>query len=136
MLTDAQIKKIISSELNFKTSRSGGKGGQNVNKVETKVEIHFNIQDSEILTDAQKIQIIKKYNALINDTTIKVLGNKYRSQLENKLDAIEKLIKLINKLLKPEIKRIKTSPTKSSINKKTETKKRVSELKKSRKKLM
>ena len=136
MLTDAQIKKIISSELNFKTSRSGGKGGQNVNKVETKVEIHFNIQDSEILTDAQKIQITKKYNALINDTTIKVLGNKYRSQLENKLDAIEKLIKLINKLLKPEIKRIKTSPTKSSINKKTETKKRVSELKKSRKKLM
>jgi ribosome-associated protein len=136
MLTDAQIKKIISSELNFKTSRSGGKGGQNVNKVETKVEIHFNIQDSEILTDAQKIQITIKYNALINDTTIKVLGNKYRSQLENKLDAIEKLIKLINKLLKPEIKRIKTSPTKSSINKKTETKKRVSELKKSRKKLM
>ena len=136
MLTDAQIKKIISRELIFKTSRSGGKGGQNVNKVETKVEIHFNIQDSEILTDAQKIQINKKYKALIKDTTIKVLGNKYRSQLENKLDASEKLIKLINKLLKPEIKRIKTSPTKSSKNKKTETKKRVSELKKSRKKLI
>ena len=136
MLTDAQIKKIISRELMFKTSRSSGKGGQNVNKVETKVEIHFNIQDSEILTDAQKIQINKKYKALIKDTTIKVLGNKYRSQLENKLDASKKLIKLINKLLKPQIKRIKTNPTKSSINKKTETKKRVSELKKSRKKLI
>jgi len=136
MLTDAQIKKIISRELIFKTSRSSGKGGQNVNKVETKVEIHFNIQDSEILSDTQKIQINKKYKAFINDTTIKVLGNKYRSQLENKLDASKKLIKLINKLLKPEIKRIKTSPTKSSINKKTETKKRVSELKKSRKKLI
>ena len=136
MLTDAQIKKIISRELIFKTSRSSGKGGQNVNKVETKVEIHFNIQDSEILTDAQKIQINKKYKALIKDTTIKVLGNKYRSQLENKLDASKKLIKLITKLLKPEIKRIKTNPTKSSINKKTEAKKRVSELKKSRKKLI
>ena len=136
MLTDAQIKKIISKELIFKTSRSGGKDGQNVNKVETKVEIHFNVQDSEILIDSQKIQILKKYHALINETIIKVLGNKYRSQLENKHYAIDKLIKLINKLLKPEIKRIKTSPTKSSINKKTETKKRISELKKSRKKLM
>ena len=68
MLTDAQIKKIISRELIFKTSRSSGKGGQNVNKVETKVEIHFNIQDSEILTDAQKIQINKKYKSAFNST--------------------------------------------------------------------
>jgi ribosome-associated protein len=123
MLTALQEKIILGREASFHTSRSGGKGGQNVNKVETKVEIEFDVKNSGILTDRQKEILLKKYHAFVDGSSIKIVGNKYRTQLQNKTDAGKKLIVLLNKLLKPEKKRIATKPGKSAKEKKLKTKK-------------
>lgn len=134
MLTGEQINTIINKELHFKTSRSGGKGGQNVNKVETKVELEFNVEKSIGLNDSQKKIIFKKYPDFIDGTFIKLIGNTHRSQLENKEYASKKLILLLNKLLKPVKKRIATKPSKASKIRKVKAKKHTSEIKKLRKK--
>lgn len=135
MLTDEQAILILKREVDFQTSRSGGKGGQNVNKVETKVEIEFNVVDSVILSASQKDLILKKYPGFVNGYSIKLTASKHRSQLENKEEVQEKLIALLNKLLKPKIKRVPTKPSRSSIRKKTETKKHTSEKKLLRRKI-
>ncbi|MDI1353448.1 MAG: alternative ribosome rescue aminoacyl-tRNA hydrolase ArfB [bacterium] len=129
MLTEEQIKKILKSELSFQTSRSGGKGGQNVNKVETKVEIAFDVEASEALSAFQKQVIFRKYHDFVDRSLIKITGSRYRSQLENKEEAREKLITLINKLLKPVKKRVPTKPGKAAKQRKLQNKKHQSEKK-------
>jgi ribosome-associated protein len=134
MLTGEQAKNIL-RECSFKTSRSGGKGGQNVNKLETKVEIEFNLLVSESLTPTQKEIIIAKYSAIGSEGIIKIVSSKHRTQLENKQEVKDKLIQLLNKLLKPVKKRVATKPSRSSKEKKLESKKRRGDIKNLRKKL-
>lgn len=135
MLATEQIN-LLKKELKYKTSRSGGKGGQNVNKVETKVEVSFDILHSTVLTDTQKEMVLAKLKSKITEEgLLKLSEDAHRSQLANKEAVVERLIKLIQSAFIVPKKRKPTKPTKSSKVKRGENKKKRSELKASRKKL-
>ncbi len=100
----------IARELRFRTSRSSGKGGQNVNKVSSKVELIFDAQASAALSDEEKALITAKAASFITaDGAIHIVCQDDRSQYMNKKKATEKLMKLLEKCLKPKRKRIKTA---------------------------
>ncbi|MEO6130200.1 MAG: alternative ribosome rescue aminoacyl-tRNA hydrolase ArfB [Saprospiraceae bacterium] len=127
-------EKIL-SELNFRTSRSSGAGGQHVNKTETKVEVIFKVDDSAGLSPEEKELIHQKLITSINDEgLIAISSQKHRSQLSNKEDAVEKLRMKLQKALIPKIKRIKTKPSKSAIEERLTEKKQIAEKKESRRK--
>lgn len=120
-------------EINFKTSRSSGKGGQNVNKVETKVSLIFNIDNSKKLSEEDK-QILKSKLAkqLTNDSELIIYSEESRSQLRNKENAIEKFIELYKSAFKRHKKRKATKPSLSSKLKRLEDKRKNSEKKQNR----
>ncbi|MCW3787079.1 alternative ribosome rescue aminoacyl-tRNA hydrolase ArfB [Plebeiobacterium sediminum] len=123
----------ISNEVRYTTARSSGPGGQNVNKVNTKVSILFSINESKILSTHQKIILSDKLNSRINkDGYIIINCEKTRSQLKNKELALASLNALINKTLIPSKKRIYTKPTKASKLKRMKNKKILSDKKTNR----
>jgi len=125
----------LSSELEFLTSRSSGPGGQNVNKVNSKVELRFDIPNSALLTDEQKEKLLARLvTKITTDGILIVASQRDRSQLMNKEDATIKFYKLINAALKPVKRRKATQPTKSSIEKRLTYKRIKSEIKQNRQK--
>jgi ribosome-associated protein len=122
------------SEFVFSTSRSGGPGGQNVNKVSTKVELRFSINSTLLLSETEKEMIFKKLKNKINkEGELLLVSQSERTQLRNKEVVTEKFYDLVAKALTVPLKRRKTRPTLSSKLKRLEEKKNRGFIKKLRK---
>ncbi len=129
-------KRNFTEELEFSASKSSGPGGQNVNKVNTKVELRFHIFSSKLLTDNEKELLLKKLRNRINeDGYLIITSQTERSQMKNRINAMHKFYELINNELKKKKKRKPTMPTPASNEKRLIRKKNRSEIKALRKKL-
>ena len=126
------VKKDFSNELHFKTSRSSGKGGQHVNKTESRVTLFFNVRESRILNDDEKALITSK-RTLSQDGVLQISSEATRSQLKNKVNCIKKFYSTITRALVTPAKRKACKPSKAAIRKRLKEKKRRSEIKQNRK---
>ncbi|HYH55991.1 MAG TPA: alternative ribosome rescue aminoacyl-tRNA hydrolase ArfB [Anseongella sp.] len=113
----------IAREVRFKTSRSSGKGGQNVNKVATRAEAYLDIPDSSCFTPGQKELLLEKLASRISHAGIlQVTSEEERSQLMNKEKALKKMLALLKKALRPVKPRKATKPSRASVEKRLQEK--------------
>jgi len=122
------------NEFVITASRSSGAGGQNVNKVSTKIDLRFHVSSSQLLSDREKEVIHRKLaNKISLEGYLIIVSQTERSQLQNKEIAIEKFYAMIEKALTPRIRRKPTRPTKASKERRLESKRLTSDKKSSRK---
>jgi len=124
----------LEKEVLYRTSRSGGAGGQNVNKVSTKVELLFDVNASAVLTDRRKTIILEKLsNRITSEGILALKCDETRSQLANKEIVFTRFINLVKTALTPVKKRRPTKPSRSSVRKRLDSKKKHSQKKSDRK---
>ncbi|MBX7093877.1 MAG: aminoacyl-tRNA hydrolase [Flavobacteriales bacterium] len=123
------------TEFQFKTSRSGGKGGQHVNKTESKVELIFHVNNSELLTEDQKTILLERWtNKMDSEGYFHLTEEGDRSQIKNKEELIRKFYALLKSALRPVKKRKTTKVPKAVKAKRREDKNRRSDIKANRQK--
>jgi ribosome-associated protein len=133
MMDTGEEVLIPESELVFQTSRSGGPGGQNVNKLNTRVTVLFDVAGSPSLSDSQKEQIRRRLATRVDKTgVLHVVSQKYRSQEANRRAAVERMQQLVQEALKPEPIRRKTRVPVAARERRLREKKQRSERKRQR----
>ncbi|MEO5977653.1 MAG: alternative ribosome rescue aminoacyl-tRNA hydrolase ArfB [Chryseolinea sp.] len=121
---------LLAPELYFSASRSNGPGGQNVNKVSTKITLRFDVKNSLILDEEEKQRLIAKLKNRVTKDGVLVLSEQgSRSQLQNKEVVVAKFDELLEKAFEPDIIRKKTKRSKASKEKRMKSKRLTSEKK-------
>ena len=126
----------LQAEITFTTSRSSGPGGQNVNKVDSKVTLRFDVKNSELLSEEQKSLLLKKLITRLNKYGVLILSSQAsRSQLSNKKTVLERFDQILEKAFTVQKPRKKRKPSKSAIEKRLKEKRELKEKKERRRKI-
>lgn len=124
---------IPRSELQYRFTRSGGPGGQNVNRTSTQVELTFDVLHSPSLSDEQRVRLIQMLRRRIDSNgVLHLVSHSTRSQLENREDVTLRFVDLLAAALKPVKRRKPTRPSRAAIEKRLESKRRRSRVKRER----